>query len=225
MSAKLETLSSAVITVCALLVTGLFVRRQLFVSARVEAQPRTPTYVENWAELVRTGSRIGPEAAAVQIVEFGDFQCPFCKRFHESMLAVMSERPGVASLVYRHFPLSYHAHALPAARAGECAGEQGRFEAMAGALFAAQDSIGLTPWVVFAGRAGVGDTLRFKACFEGDTSSDRLAADREAAGRLGIGVTPTVFINGWRLPVPPGLDTLRWLVGEFAAGRVPFRRG
>lgn len=224
MSARLERVSNLVVTVCALLVAAVFVRRQLFAPAPTRAAPRPPTYVENWTALATGGSRVGPAGAAVQIVEFGDFQCPFCKRFHESVLAIMSDAPGVTSLAYRHFPLPYHEYAVPAARAAECAGEQGRFEEMATALLAFQDSIGIRPWAAFADAAGVGNRARFTTCLEDGSTDQRLAADRDAASQLGVNGTPTVLINGWRLPAGPSLDSLRWLVGEFAAGRVPFRR-
>ena len=204
-----------------MLVAGVFVRAQLFPPAPA-APSRTPVYVEGWSQLAQAGSRIGPETAVVQIVEFGDFQCPFCKKFHEDLLTVMADRPGTVSLAYLHFPLSYHQHAVPAARAAECAGEQGRFAEMAALLFAEQDSIGLRSWQGFADGAAVGNRARFTTCLDDGSTENRLAADLSAARKLEVGGTPTVLINGWRLRSVPPLDTLRWLVSEFAAGRSPY---
>src|SRR5206468_3654759 len=78
-------------------------------------------------EVAAKGPSRGPDNAPVTIVEFSDFQCPFCGRAFPTVEKVMKDYDGKVRLVFRHFPLSFHANAQKAAEAGACAADQGKF--------------------------------------------------------------------------------------------------
>ncbi len=112
-------------------------------------------------------------------------------------------------MLYRHFPMPNHRFAVPAARASECAGDQGRFPEMHRALFENADSLGLAPWWWFASLAGVTDSSGFAECVR--SSSPLLALERDVreGRRLGVEGTPTLLVGAWRVNGVPPLDTLR----------------
>lgn len=197
----LQNAVTGVLVLCALTVIGLVVRRQFLPSAAEAAV----TEVEEWKPLALVGNRMGPAQPEVSVVEFSDFQCPYCARAHQELAEVRKKHPGVA-VVYRHLPLNGHAQAVPAAVASECAAEQGAFEAYSDLLFRNQDSIGVTGWDEFARRSGVRDVERFRACLTGDAARERVERDRAAATRLGARGTPTFVVNGKMFSgsVPPG---------------------
>jgi protein-disulfide isomerase len=120
-----------------------------------------------------------------------------------------------------HFPLRSHRLALPAARAAECAAEQGAFEEMHRTLFARQDSLGLKSWGSYAAEAGIPDTARFLECTASQRSFPRVEAGRRVGEREGVSATPTVLVNNWRLRRPPSEDDLALLVADVRAGRKP----
>jgi protein-disulfide isomerase len=102
-------------------------------------------------------------------------------------------------VVYRHFPLPGHRYAMDAARASECAGAQGRFEAFHDALFARQPEIGIVPWSRLAQESGVPDLPRFEACLRDGGEVASIARDRAMAQRLEVNSTPTLLVNGARI--------------------------
>jgi predicted DsbA family dithiol-disulfide isomerase len=194
-----------VLTVCAVVVTGLLVRREFFPPAPKMPPPQR---VAEWREFAREGHRTGPDDAKVTIVLFSDFQCPYCAVLAQSLHTVRERHPREVAVVYRHFPLATHPHAIAAARASECAAAQGRFEAFEDALFAARDSIGATPWSWFATRAAVRDTAAFRTCSESSAPVAALARDTVAGRRLEVASTPTFLVNEVRLVGAVPLDTL-----------------
>jgi protein-disulfide isomerase len=132
----------------------------------------------------------------VTIIEFSDFQCPFCKQAADLLKDVSQRYPGQVAVVYRHMPLPTHRYAEGAALATECAAEQGAFEAYHDALFARPDSIGVTTWDTYAERTGVRDLPRFRECMESQRLFTRVEADLRAARRLGFNGTPSFIVNG-----------------------------
>jgi protein-disulfide isomerase len=187
--------------ICALILTVLLVRREATWRDRRASLPARA--VSNWEDLRQEGHRLGPATAPVTIVEFSDFQCPFCARFARDVLAPARARhPGAIGLVYRHWPLSIHPFAMDAAIASECAGVQGRFEQYHDALFATQDSIGSWSFQRFARIAGVPDLARFTRCLSGADAAARVSRDRRAALAIGAAGTPTFVVNGMVLSAP-----------------------
>lgn len=193
-----ETLANVltvVLTLCAVVVTGLVVRREFF--APQPPDPGTPVEVKGWEPLARNASVLGAADAPVRIVLFSDFQCPFCGRVNEGLERVRANDPQRVAIVFRHFPLeAIHPHAKAAGNAAECAGAQGRFEAYHDALFAAQDSIGKRAWDRYAQEAGVPDLAEFGRCVAEDRFAARVASDQKAGEKLGVSGTPSFIFEG-----------------------------
>jgi protein-disulfide isomerase len=193
---------------CAFILTGAVIRREFLSRRPLPGSGSTTVSAATWDSLQSAGHRIGSVSAPITIVEFSDFQCPYCARFAQEVLGpALMRYPGAFSLIYRHWPLSVHRDATAAAIASECAAAQGRFEPYHDALFKYQDSIGHWPFERFARRAGVVSPGEFTRCL----SSERVAAivegDRQTALRLGARGTPTFIVNG--LVLSGALDSAR----------------
>jgi len=195
------------LTSCAIVVTALVVRREFMSSAR---DRRTGTVeVSDWRQYAVGGHLIGPPSAPISIVEFADFQCPYCKRLSDTFAALRASRGNDFKVIYRHYPITQiHAAAFDAAVAADCAAKQGRFEVFHDALFKKQDSIGIISWVQFARRAGVPSQRDFNRCMESPSRERAVRDDLEAGDRLQVRGTPTVLVENVRLPGTPSLRTL-----------------
>lgn len=171
------------------------------------------TRVANWQEYTQPGSRMGIDSAVVTIVNFSDFQCPFCRRLSQALRELRQKYPQDVSLIYRHYPLSaIHSSAAAAALASECAGEEGAFEAYHDLLYSVQDSLGLVSWTSLATRAGLADTVAFAACVRSDKQKPRIDTDMAAAERLGIRGTPMLLVNDIRVSGAPSTAELDSLI-------------
>jgi protein-disulfide isomerase len=141
----------------------------------------------------------GPDDALVTIVEFADFQCPYCGDAESTIATVDSVRPGLR-WVFKHFPLTMaHAYAMPAALAAECANEQGMFWPMHDLLFANQTRLFESSLVAYAETLGL-DMQAWNNCRISGEASARIAADFDLGVTIGVGGTPAFFINGKALP-------------------------
>lgn len=213
-------LLTSVLVGCALVVTAAVARREFF-TADAAGPDMNPRSVDNWGQLTSAGQWLGRPDAPVRIVEFSDFQCPFCARTHPVVEAVRRRHPDSVAVLYRHFPLdAIHPHARPAAVASECAAVQGRFGEFASLLFAQQDSLGTTPWARFAARAGVADTIAFSRCVAQSRTMPAVDRDLRVGTETRIEVTPTLVINGLLRPgaiTEPVLDSLVMRAGGTAA--------
>lgn len=224
MQLRFETAISAVLATAGMLFATAFAYRT-FVGHRVGIEKdelQVPEYVDKWRQIAAAGIRVGPHKAKVNIVEFGDIECPFCKTFHASVRALQTKYPESVSLVFVHFPLTQHRFAIPAARAVECADNSGRFAQLLDILFGNQDSIGLKPWGSYALEAGVSDTVKFIECLSSPHFA-RIAAGLDAGKSLGVRGTPTVLLNGWRMPHAPSGAELDSITREILAGRSDLR--
>lgn len=132
--------------------------------------------------------------------------------------------PDRIRLSHVPYPLSYHVHAMPAARAADCADMVDAFAPFVDVVFRKQDSLGVKSWTSYAAEAGVADTLRTAHCAEATESVDKLEWGEAFGRRIGVEGTPTVIINGWRLPSPPNEATLDAIVCALEAGENPFSR-
>jgi protein-disulfide isomerase len=131
------------------------------------------------------------------VVEFMDFQCPYCARWAARLDSLGAEFGDAVQVTLDHFPLPRHPHALPAAIAAECAHEQGAFPELKRALFAGQAGFGSRPWGSFAEEAGVPDLELFAECSARSPDSfERIGHGMELGRRVGVRGTPTVWING-----------------------------
>ena len=210
-----KNLGTFILVLCAVLVTLAVVRREFFPPRPPDLEPRA---IDDWQDLSVTGHRSGPQDATVVVVEFADFQCPFCATAAHNLRELRSRFGDQVAVVYRHFPLtSIHPFARDAAIAAECAGDQGRFEAFHDYLFANQDEIGSKEWVAFAEEATVPSITRFAKCLEEDWAIERVRADSRTASRLRLDSTPSVIINGLLLSGTPSLETLEIHVEQLLA--------
>lgn len=137
----------------------------------------------------------GPIDAPITIVEFADFQCPYCGREVETLRSVRAAYGKTVRIAYRHFPLPNHPDAPKAAEAGACAAEQGKFWEYATLLYANQKQLGVDDLKRYAETAKL-DAPAFAACLDSARHAATWKADRDAGEALGITGTPTLFING-----------------------------
>lgn len=183
--------------------------------ARKNAPVPLVTSLREWRAYSDLGASVGAKDAPVQVVVFSDFQCPYCRRFADSVRAVLARYPGRVRMVFRHRPIDeIHPHATAAARASICADRAGRFMEMHDALFAAQDSIGAIAWTAFAVRAGIQDTASFTTCLSDETVTATLADDRKDADALGVTGTPVVLVNEVKVRGMPQRAVLDSLVSQ-----------
>lgn len=138
----------------------------------------------------------GPGNAPVTLVEFSDFECPYCRGFWETIERVKSEYEGSVKLVYRQFPLrQIHPNAQKSAEASLCAEEQGQFWQLHDLMFAEQQSLTVPDLKEKAERLGM-DAAAFSACLDSGKYFDQVEADLQAGARMGISGTPALFVNG-----------------------------
>jgi protein-disulfide isomerase len=224
MKIKGDFIITATLAVCAIITTGLVVRREFFAPSAPSARSpvdEKPVLLPHWREDLGKGIRLGNSQAPVQLMEFADFECPFCGDFHKKLKSLLERYPTQVSLTYVHFPIPGHRFALPAARVAECAGAQGRFEAMHDRLFDEQDQLGLKSWSEFATEAGVPDVAAFDACTKKTDPLPRVAEGQQLGKELDVQGTPTLIVNGWKLGHPPTLDELDHMVKAILAGKSP----
>ncbi len=139
---------------------------------------------------------VGPADAPVTVIEFSDFQCPYCQKWYAQVYQqMMAAYPGQIRFVYRDFPLPMHAEAQPAAEAAECAGEQSAFWQFHDALFSGRYELGRTAYDQYAAELGL-DTAAFSACLDSRRYQAEVEADASDAANAGISSTPSFVING-----------------------------
>lgn len=150
----------------------------------------------DWPTLAM-GAKLDTGGSEVRVVEFSEYQCPFCRRQHKA-LAALARSGGVPGVVFRHLPLPIHPAAEGAARSAICAEQQGRFLALHDRLMTTQQWMNDTNWVREATAVGVSDTVAFLACLSDSSTTDRLRRDASLARELGINGTPTFLFRGGR---------------------------
>jgi protein-disulfide isomerase len=139
----------------------------------------------------------GPDRAPVTLVEYGDFECPYCGRA-ESVVRELLADYGDLRYVWRHLPLTdVHPHARLAAEAAEAASQQGKFWQMHDQLLDHQDALTAKDLIRYAGELGL-DAERFTRDLRNHTGQAKIAADVDSADLSGVSGTPTFFINGKR---------------------------
>ena len=143
-----------------------------------------------------SGPARGEAEAPVTIVEWSDFECPYCKRVLPALEQLLEEYPTEVRLVFRHFPLhAIHPNAQGAAEAAICAQDQGAFWELHDLMFEEQDTLTASDLKDKAERAGL-DAEAFAACMEAGDTPDRVEADRRAGVAAGVSGTPALFVNG-----------------------------
>ena len=165
-------------------------------STAPDVPPPVPSRLADTTGLQFGGRFLGDSTARTVLVEFSDFQCPFCAKQREALEAIVRAHPRDIAVRFRHLPLrSIHPFAVDAAIASECAGRQKAFESLHDALYSAQRDIGKTTWTTFARRAGVADTLAFASCIGEAEARDRVRVDERAARSFGLSSTPVLIVG------------------------------
>ena len=139
---------------------------------------------------------IGPEDAPITIIEFSDYQCPYCRSWYQQVYEqLLANYPNQIRFVYRDLPLPMHPEALPAAEAANCAGEQGAYWKYHDALFSMEYGLGREAYEKYATDLGL-DLKAFTACLDSNRYQDEVQADASDAASVGINSTPTFVVNG-----------------------------
>ena len=150
----------------------------------------------------------GNPRAPVTLVEYGDYECPFCRRANGVVDEVLRRVGGDVLYGYRHFPLTrVHAHALMAAQAAEAAAAQGAFWAMHATLFENQDALELPELLVYARDLDL-DVDRFAEELGSGVHAAKVKDDFRSGVRSGVNGTPTFFLDGLRFDAPWDADHL-----------------
>jgi len=136
----------------------------------------------------------GPEDAKVTVVEFSDFQCPYCSRAAGPTKELVEANEDV-KVYFLHFPLSFHKQAMPAALAAECAHQQDKFWEMHDKLFDNQSALDSGKYAAWAEEIGL-DKAKFEKCMADPKTEARVKADMAMGQEAGVGGTPSFYING-----------------------------
>ena len=140
----------------------------------------------------------GAKDAPVTLVEYGDYECPYCGLAYPVVKRIQRELGSQLRFVFRNFPLAEaHPHAQLAAQAAEAAGAQGRFWEMHDKIFEHQDALEVEDLVGYAGSLGL-DTAQIRRDIEAGTYTKRVREDFRSGVRSGVNGTPTFFVNGTR---------------------------
>lgn len=145
--------------------------------------------------------KVGLDDAKVKIVQFSDFQCPYCRQMHETVITkILKEYGDKVQFVFKNFPLSFHAQAENASLAAQCASEQGKFIEYGNKLFATQDTWGKVKdassiFKGYASQLGL-KYNEFSQCFDSKKYADKIKSDTEYGQSFGISGTPGTFVNG-----------------------------
>lgn len=163
----------------------------------------------------------GDKEAPVQIVEYSDFQCPFCRVFWEETYSRLKSEyidTGKVVLEYRDYPLDFHPAAIPSAQAARCANEQGKFWEMHDKMYFEQSELGdntiqygISELKLWGKEIGL-NTDSFNTCLESDKYVDDINTDAASGEEYGVSGTPTFFINGIRLVGAQPFETFKNII-------------
>jgi protein-disulfide isomerase len=164
---------------------------------------------------------LGPADAPITIVEFSDFQCPFCRRFHQDTYdALLKEYEGKIRFVYRNLPLtSIHPDAMPSAIASLCANDQNVYWEYHDKLFSSE-TLNRETFIQYATELNL-NVDEFTACLDSGKHDDYIQQDMDFALNLGVQSTPTFFINGLAVVGAQPISTFEQLIDKELAGEIP----
>jgi protein-disulfide isomerase len=160
-----------------------------------------------------SGPAKGPANAPVTIVEFSDFECPFCVRAEPTVKQVMDTYGDRVRLVFKDFPLPNHTKAPKAAEAAHCASDQGKFWEMHEKLFASPDALDVPDLKAHARGLGL-DGAKFDACLDGGEKGKLVQANRKAGEEAGVSGTPAFFVNGRLISGAQPFDEFKKLIDQ-----------
>jgi protein-disulfide isomerase len=165
---------------------------------------------------------LGDDDAPITIIEFSDYECPYCRQWHSEVFSQLIETYGdQIRFVYRDFPLeSIHANANSAAQAANCAHEQGAFWDYHDMLFSSEQGLGSSAHLEYASRLEI-DQAAFQECIDSGRYQDEVQADFEFAAELGVRSTPTFFVNGIAIVGAQPFEIFQQVIESELVGELP----
>ena len=209
MEAQIQKLLSVVSTLIALQIVTLAtvvgvtwyshndLKQDLSRVASSRGQPSPPVPVGNWRAFVREHNATqGKEDAAIVVVEYSDFQCPYCKKYSDGTRRQIADQYGdKVRMVFKHYPLEQmHPHAMTAAIAAQCARREGRFWDIHDRFFSQPDVLDVDSVVAIGKSLGLSD--RYAECVIGEETRAEVEQDIRDATEVGVSGTPTLMVNG-----------------------------
>lgn len=187
--------------------------------ADLEKQFKTPV------EMPIGGSPVmGPADAKITVVEFSDFQCPYCSRGRDTMKQLMEKYKGKIKLVFKNLPLEFHKNAEPAAKAALAANKQGKFWEMHDAFFDKQDALSEQFYLDTAKSLGL-DLEKFKKDMADPAIAKQIEEDKALAAKNQISGTPGFFVNGVAVRGAYPVDYFSKIVDRWLAGGAAPQKG
>jgi protein-disulfide isomerase len=164
---------------------------------------------------------LGPDDAPVTMIEFSDYECPFCRRWQQEVYQpLLAAYPGKIKLVYRNLPLtSIHPDAFPAAEAAMCAGDQNAYWQYHDKLFSSE-TLGTEVYKQYAQDLGL-DMIAFDDCITNHKFQQAIQTDSDFAVNLGVRSTPTFFVNGLAIVGAQPLEVFKQVIDKELAGEIP----
>ena len=160
-----------------------------------------------------TAPVLGPADAPITIVEWSDYQCPFCKRAHPTIEQVMSEYKGKVRFIYLDYPLPFHPMAMPASQAAHCAEDQGKFWEYHKNLFESPGDLSKADLTKRATDVGL-DAAAFEACAASSKHDGLIKTNYDDGAALGVTGTPAFFINGRMLVGAQPIEQFRDIIND-----------
>ncbi len=164
---------------------------------------------------------IGPANAPITLVEFSDYECPFCRKWHDEVYhRLLQDYKDKIRFIYRDYPLTgLHPNAVAAAEAADCAGEQGKYWNFHDLLFSGQFSLGIEGYQAYASSLKL-DLSKFNDCLTKRRFQVTVQKNYDFASSLGIQSTPTFFINGLALVGSQPYDVFKQVIDMELAGQI-----
>lgn len=185
-------------------------------------RPEEPSILgaEDQAAILKDPAAVkGVATAKVTIVEFSEYQCPFCKRYvDESMVKIMAEYGDKIQYLFHDVPLPMHSHAQEAAEAARCAGDQGKYWEYHDKLFAVQEQWSVADkatekFITYSADLGL-DSSKFKECLSSGKYTQVVKSDSALGQKVGVSGTPSFFINGRMLVGAQPYESFRAIIEE-----------
>ena len=165
---------------------------------------------------------LGPADAPITIIEFSDYECPYCRKWHVEVFGPLLETfPDQIRFVYRDFPLtSIHPNAVAAAEAANCAGDQDMYWEFNELLYSGSQGLGPETYIQYAKSLKI-NLDEFNECTASRRHQDEVMADLEWAANLGVRSTPTFFLNGIAIVGAQPYETFKQVIEKELAGEIP----
>jgi protein-disulfide isomerase len=162
---------------------------------------------------------LGPKNAPITIIEFSDYQCPYCKLWHDDVYdRLLANYPAKVRFVYRDLPLTGHSEALPAAEAAQCAGAQNAYWEYHDDLFGQQYGLSRSAYLQYAQDLGL-NVAAFTTCIDSHRYQSKVKDSLNYAIGVGVQSTPTFFINGIAVIGAESYETFKQIIDQELAGQ------